>query len=108
MSPALRNRALLSLVVSFVLHLAAILFLDLGREAAEDRAFRARLSVVPRFEPHRLAASRPQKLPRTEMEYLRSSAVPEERRAPKKQRRAEGNRVAIDDAEPAEETMSPR
>ncbi len=78
MSPALRNRALLSLVVSFVLHLAAILFLDLGREAAEDRAFRARLAVVPRFEPHRLAASRPQKLPRTEMEYLRSSAVPEE------------------------------
>ena len=36
-----------------------------------------------------------------------ASAVPE-RRAPKKQRRAEGNRVAIDDAEPAEETMSPR
>lgn len=78
MSPAYRNRALwFSLVVSFVLHVGVIyLDLGLGREEVQDRAFRARLAAVPRFEPYRLGVTRPQQLPRTEMEYLPSAAVP--------------------------------
>ena len=69
-----------SLLVSLALHLVVIYHVALSwREAEEAKAFRARIANIPkrRFEPLRMRAPEPRRLPPSEMEYLAAAAEPE-------------------------------
>ena len=71
-------RLWLSLLVSWLLHLVALLVIgDFWRQAEEVQAFRARLELPVRFQPRRLGAARPRSLPAREMEFIRPAASPE-------------------------------
>ena len=68
------------LILSFLLHLVALNYVALfWREAEEAKAFRARIANIParRFEPQRMRAPEPKRLPESRMEYLRREAEPE-------------------------------
>ena len=68
------------LIISFLLHLVALNYIALSwREAEEAKAFRARIANIParRFEPQRMRAPEPKRLPESRMEYLRRETEPE-------------------------------
>ena len=76
-----RLRLPASLLLSLLLHLAALLVIDDWRRAErEAERFRARLRQVVRFEPQRFTAATPEQArPRTEMEYREAGPPPRPR-----------------------------
>ena len=72
------NRAVwLSLLASALVHLLLVVLAEpFWRDVDDAEAFRVRFAYRPRFEPRRLGAMRPRPAPASQMERLRTEAIP--------------------------------